>query len=44
MRVGQKLIREGIEYVIYKIDSYRCFAKDEFKTSIICVPNLKIVK
>lgn len=45
MRVGQKLKKNGTLYTIYKIDSFgRCFAEDEFKIDIICVPNLVRVK
>jgi hypothetical protein len=45
MKVGQTLIRDNIKYTIYKIDSFnRCFAEDEFQTSIICIPNLIRIK
>jgi hypothetical protein len=45
MRIGQTLIRNGVKYEIYKIDSFnRCFAEDEFQTTIICIPNLVRIK
>ena len=44
MKVGQTLQREGEKYTIYKVTDYKCFAENEFKTNIICIPNLSRIK
>lgn len=45
MRMNQRIKRNGEIYTIYKIDKFgRCFAEDEMKTNIICIPNLVLVK
>ena len=44
MTIGQTLKRKSEIYKIYKITEFKIFAENEFKTNIICIPNLSIVK
>ncbi|MDV3426685.1 MAG: hypothetical protein LIR50_05780 [Bacillota bacterium] len=45
MELGQKVKKNGVLYEIYKIDKFgRCFAEDEYKISIVCIPNLQIIR
>lgn len=44
MKIGQTVKQNGEKYTVYKITEFKIFAENEDKTSIICMPNLKIIK